>query len=61
MPKIFCILGLAVAGLIGTISILDFIPGIAPFGGASLLMDITGILGSGALAYLSWSTLRSLK
>lgn len=60
MPKALTIAGMAVAGLLLLIFILDLAAGI-PFKTASMAMDIGFIICSLALAYLSWSAFRELK
>ncbi len=57
MPKVLCIIGIVVAVLLllvfGVDAAVEF-----PFGRASLLMDVSLIVGSLVLAYLSWTTMR---
>jgi hypothetical protein len=49
--------GLAIAAVLFLIFLADLIPSpIAPFRGASRLMDIAFVLCSLALAWLSWTT-----
>ncbi len=57
MPKALCIFGTAVAVLLLVIFGLDLALGV-PFGGGNVIMDIAFIVCSGALGYLSWTTLR---
>jgi hypothetical protein len=57
MPKALCLTGLAIAAVLFLIFLADLIPSpIAPFRGASRLMDIAFVLCSVALAWLSWTT-----
>ena len=57
MPKVLCIIGMVVAVLLllvfGVDAAVEF-----PFGRASLLMDVSLIVCSLVLAYLSWTTMR---
>ncbi len=57
MPKILCLAGAVVAGLVLLIFGLDLSVGF-PFNGASAVMDIGLILCALILGYLSWVTLR---
>jgi len=57
MPKALCYVGLAVALILLVVFGLDLAIGV-PFGGVSMLMDIGFVFGSGALGYISWTTLR---
>ena len=65
MPKILCLLGLVVAGLIGLLFLVDLIMSFTGSGGIfsypSLLMDIAFIVASGMLGYLAWSAFKELK
>ena len=57
MPKALSLTGLAIAAVLFVIFLSDVIPWpLAPFKRASLLMDITFMLCSIALAWLSWTT-----
>jgi len=64
MPKILCTIGIIIAGLILIVFLTDLIAGfagfvtLAPFRGASQLMDIVFIVCAAGLAFLSWSTLK---
>lgn len=61
MDKKLCIGALVVAGVMLLLFLLDLILGF-PFGGGSFLaIDIIGLLASGILAYLAFSTLRELR
>ena len=57
MAKVLNIFGMVVAGLTGVIFTLDLAIGL-PFGGASMMLDISFILCAAILGYLSWATLR---
>jgi hypothetical protein len=65
MPKILCLLGLVVAGLIGLLFLADLIMSFAGSGGIfsypSLLMDIAFITAAGMLGYLAWTAFKELK
>ena len=66
MSKLLTITGMAVSAVILLVFLLDLIgsfvlPAIAPFQGASVLMDICFLICSGILAYLSWSTYQEVK
>jgi len=62
MPKALCISGMVISILIFMVFFADFLTGmigfntIAPFKYASPLMDITFIVCSAVLGYLSWTT-----
>jgi hypothetical protein len=57
MPKVFCIVGMVVAGLLGLLFLLDLALSF-PFGRASLPVDIAFVICAAVLGYLSWSTWR---
>lgn len=59
MPKALTISGMAVAGLVLLVFLLDLALGL-PFGRPSLMMDIGFVLAAVILAYMSWSTYREL-
>ena len=66
MPKLFTIIGMFISCLILLGFALDLLghfvlPAIAPFQGASILMDISFTICAGVLAYLSWSTYQEIK
>ena len=65
MPRMLCLGGLVVAGLVLLLFLLDLIMSLAGMGSLfrypSLLMDITFVLCSGILGYLSWMSLKELK
>lgn len=63
MPKALCISGMVIAVLIFILFLSDFVLGmineqIAPFKGASTLMDIVFIICAVVLALLSWNTFK---
>lgn len=57
MPKVFCIVGMVIAGLLGLLFLLDAALAF-PFGRANLVMDVGFIVCSAILGYLAWSTWR---
>lgn len=65
MPKILCLIGLVISGLVFVLFLVDLIMTVAGFGSLfqypSYLMAIVFLLASGTLGYLSWSTFRELK
>ncbi len=67
MPRVFCLAGLVVAGLVVLLFLMDLIFGLigltylAPFKLANVTMDIVFLICAGILAFLSWSSLRELK
>lgn len=67
MPKILCLTGLVVSGLIALIFLMDLIFGLmgmsslAPFNLTSLMMDLVFLVSSGVLGFLSWTSFRELK
>jgi hypothetical protein len=60
MPKALTIAGMAVAGLLLLVFLLDIAIGI-PFGGISMVMDIAFIAAAGMLGYVSWAAYREVK
>ncbi len=64
MPKILCMSGMVIAILIIVLFLWDLIFGLvgqewlAPFKGASKLMDIAYVLCAAGLGYLSWATMK---
>lgn len=64
MPKALCISGMVIAVLVFILFLSDLILGkmineqMAPFKGASALMDIAFIICAAALALLSWNTFK---
>jgi len=65
MPKALTIMGLAVSVLMLLLFVLDLIgyflfPAMAPFRGASLVMDVTFAICAVVLGYLSWSTYKDI-
>ncbi len=65
MPRLLCLGGLVVAGLVLLLFLLDFIMSLAGMGALfrfpSLLMDLTFMLCSAILGYLSWMSLKELR
>ncbi len=67
MPKILCLTGLVVSGLIALIFFMDLAFGLmgmltlAPFKLTSVLLDIVLLVSSVVLGYLSWTSFRELK
>ncbi len=65
MPRLLCLGGLVVAGLVFLLFLLDFVMTMAGMGAIfrypSLLMDITFMLCSAILGYLSWMSLKELR
>jgi len=59
MPKALTISGMAVAGIVLLVFLLDLAIKF-PFGRPSLMMDIGFLLSALILAYMSWSTYREL-
>jgi len=60
MPKALTISGMAVAGLVLLLCLLDMTPMKFPFGRPSWVMDIGFLLSAIILGYMSWSTYREL-
>lgn len=72
MPKALCITGIAISVLLlvlfatdlimpmllGALGMDGLIPYIAPFRGASWVMDVFVVICAGGLGYLSWQTYR---
>ena len=63
MAKALTITGVVISAVILPLFLLDLIaarviPALAPFKGASLLMDVSFIICAAILAYLSWTTYR---
>ena len=58
MPKALCITGLSIAVVLFVIFLWDLLvpTWLTPFKKASVLMDISFILSSAGLGYLSWTT-----
>ncbi len=59
MLRGLCWGSLSVAALFALLFALDLFTGI-PFGGASITLDIFGIIAAGVIIYLSWDTVREL-
>ena len=60
MPKALTIVGMVVAVLLLLIFALDLLAGV-PFGGVSMMMDISFIVCAGILGFLSFTTFREQK
>lgn len=65
MPRLLCLLGLVVAGLVLLLFLADLALSFTSSGGIfsypSLMMDIAFIVASAILGYLAWSALKELK
>ena len=67
MPKILCLTGLVVSGLIALIFFMDLafgllgMPSLAPFKLESWLLDCVMLVSSVVLGLLSWTSFRELK
>lgn len=65
MPRLLCLSGLVVAGLVLLLFLADLIMSFTGGGGIfsypSLLMDIVFIVCAGLLGYLAWVSLKDLK
>ncbi len=65
MPRLLCLGGLVVAGLVFLLFLLDMIMSLVGMGALfrypSLLMDLTFMLCSAILGYLSWMSFKELK
>ncbi len=67
MPKILCLTGLVVSGLIALIFLMDLAFGLmgmssfAPFKLTDPLLDSVLIVSSAVLGWLSWTSFRELK
>ncbi len=60
MEKIMCFASMGVAGLLLLLFILDIPLGI-PFGGASVVVNVFGILVSAAVLYLAYDAYKDLR
>ncbi len=62
MPRVLCIIGLILSGLVALLFLLDLILSMAgmsaPFGGHSLLMDVVFLISALTVAVLTFFTLR---
>ena len=63
MPKALCMTGIVISILVFVLFLADLVIGsvgatkdLAPFKGANRFLDVTFVLCSGALGYLSWAT-----
>ncbi len=65
MPRLLCLSGLVVAGLILLLFLADLIMTLTGGGGIfyypSLLMDSVFIICAGMLGYLAWTSFKELK
>lgn len=65
MPKLLCLGGLVVAGLVFLLFLVDMVMSLAGMGPLfnykSLLMDIAFLVCSGLLGYLSWTAFREVR
>jgi threonine/homoserine/homoserine lactone efflux protein len=65
MPRVLCLAGLVVSGLVFLLFLVNMIMTLTGAGSLfqfpSLLMDILFIASSAMLGYLSWSALREIK
>jgi hypothetical protein len=65
MPRLLCLGGLVVAGLVFLLFLVDLVMPFAGMGALfifrSILMDVAFIICSGILGYLSWSAFRELR
>ncbi len=60
MPKALCWTGMVIAILVVALFLFDLVvpSTMAPFKKSSVMLDVLFVLCGGALAYLSWSTLK---
>jgi len=59
MPKALCYMGMVISVLMVLLFTLDLVGGpVAPFQGASPMMDIVFMVSGAILGYLSWATLQ---
>lgn len=67
MPKLLCLTGLVVSGLIALIFLMDLVFGLAgmsalaPFKKMNITLDITMLVSSVVLGVLSWFSFKELK
>ena len=65
MPRLLCLSGLVVAGLVLLLFLLDLIMSLAGMGSLfrfkSLLMDIAFMVCSATLGYLSWMSMKEVR
>ena len=67
MPKILCLTGLVVSGLIALVFLMDLAFGLmgmyslAPFRLTDPVLDAVLIVSAALLGYLSWTSFRELK
>ncbi|HMP03805.1 MAG TPA: hypothetical protein PKD86_13110 [Gemmatales bacterium] len=60
MQKGLCYGVMGVSALFALLFLLDMFLGF-PFAGASIALDIFGVIASGILAYLAWDTSREIR
>ncbi|MGL4553652.1 MAG: hypothetical protein ACRC33_21020 [Gemmataceae bacterium] len=60
MEKWLCFGSMGVAGLLVLLFLLDIATGI-PFGRASVVVDVVGLLASGVVLYLGFDALKDLR
>ena len=60
MPKALCWSGMVISILLLALFLFDLVvpATMAPFRKSSVVLDVVFVICAGALAYLSWSTLR---
>jgi hypothetical protein len=65
MPRLLCLTGLVISGLVFLLftanRIMSLVGGTGIFWYPSFLMDIAFIVCSGLLGYLAWTAMRELK
>ncbi|MFO0012782.1 MAG: hypothetical protein ACK553_08580 [Planctomycetota bacterium] len=65
MPRLLCLTGLVVSGLVFLLFTADLVMSVMGMGGIfwypDMLMDIVFIICSALLGYLAWTSLRELK
>lgn len=65
MPRMLCLGGLVVAGLVLLLFLVDLIMTLGGMGSLfrypSMMMDVAFMICSGILGYLAWSSLREIK
>jgi hypothetical protein len=60
MEKWLCFGSMGVAGLLVLLFLLDLVAGI-PFGQASIMVDIVGLLAAGVVLFLAYDALKDLR
>ena len=68
MPKVLCLVGMVISILVFLIFLIDLLFGMsegtlemAPFRGASVMMDVIFLVASAGVAYAAWVTFREQK